>query len=231
MNIAGCSDSNAGAGGGGYSTQWPLNPGQTAPAGLPPGTDPCGNPSGCRSVPDLSYPADPTSGSVVAYSSNEGGWTAFGGTSVGAPTNAGLFADTNQGCFARLGRVGPALYANGTSSNFFDVTSGNNDLSDTHGGAVRRRPGVRRGQWPGHPHRPEPVPRAPGRRRMPLRVVGEPQHGSDQRRRDRDDLGRRLRQRHLGLVRHRRHGPDPDAVRHLHHGGRRRRPTGRAAWT
>ena len=141
MNIAGCSDSNAGAAGGGYSMQWPLNPGQTAPAGLPPGTDPCGNPSGCRSVPDLSYPADPTSGSVVAYSSNEGGWTAFGGTSVGAPTNAGLFADTNQGCFARLGRVGPALYANGTSSNFFDVTAGNNDLSDAHGGAFAAGPG------------------------------------------------------------------------------------------
>ena len=36
---------------------------------------------------------------------------AFGGTSVAAPTNAGLFADTNQGCFSQLGRVGPALYA------------------------------------------------------------------------------------------------------------------------
>ena len=144
MDIAGCSASNAGAGGGGYSSQWPLNPGQSTPPGFPgPGgaTDPCHNPAGCRSVPDLSYPSSPTAGSVVAYSSYDGGWTAFGGTSIAAPTGAGLFADTNQGCYARLGNVGPALYANGNSSNFFDVTSGNNDLTDSNGGLFPAGPG------------------------------------------------------------------------------------------
>ena len=66
----------------------------------------------CRAVPDLSYPADPSAGGVVAVL-RAAAWTAFGGTSVAAPTNAGLFADTNQGCFSPLGRVGPALYAAG----------------------------------------------------------------------------------------------------------------------
>ncbi len=142
VDIAGCSVSNAGSGGGGYSSQWPLNPGQSTPAGFPAGsTDPCGDPAGCRAVPDLSYPSAPTAGSVVAYSSYDGGWTAFGGTSIAAPTGAGLFADTNQGCDAQLGRVGPALYANDNSSNFFDVTSGNNDLTDSHGGLFTAGPG------------------------------------------------------------------------------------------
>jgi hypothetical protein len=87
---------------------------------------------GCRSVPDISYPADPSAGSLVAYYG--GGWSGYGGTSIAAPTNAGLFADTNQGCFYQLGSVGPALYANANSSNFFDVTSGENDLTNTNGG-------------------------------------------------------------------------------------------------
>jgi hypothetical protein len=71
---------------------------------------------------------------VAAYWS--GHWTDFGGTSVAAPANAGLFADTNQGCFRALGRVGPALYvarlANGAT--FTDITQGNNDFTDTNGG-------------------------------------------------------------------------------------------------
>ena len=61
---------------------------------------------------------------------------AFGGTSVAAPSNAGLFADTNQGCFSPLGRVGPALYAaeQASSGNFTDITSGNNDFTNTNCG-------------------------------------------------------------------------------------------------
>ena len=103
MDIAGCSASNAGAGGGGYSSQWPLNPGQSTPPGFP-------GPAGHRPVPQsgrVPCPCPtsrirptPTAGSVVAYSSYDGGWTAFGGTSIAAPTSAGLFADTNQGCYA-----------------------------------------------------------------------------------------------------------------------------------
>ena len=124
-------DTSLGAAGGGYSIEWPANPGQPAAAG--PDTNPCGLGS-CRAVPDFSYPADPSAGGVVAYW--EGRWTGFGGTSVAAPTNAGLFVDTNQGCFSQLGRVGPALYAaqQGNGDTFTDVTQGDNDFTDTNFG-------------------------------------------------------------------------------------------------
>ena len=85
-------------------------------------------------MPDFSYPSDPSAGGVAAYWN--GRWTGFGGTSVAAPTNAGLFVDTNQGCFSALGRVGPALYVAHLvdSDTFTDVTQGNNDFTDTNGG-------------------------------------------------------------------------------------------------
>ena len=120
-----------GAAGGGYSAEWPANPGQPAASG--PGRNPCGLAS-CRAVPDFSYPSDPAAGGVAAYWN--GHWTGFGGTSVAAPTNAGLFVDTNQGCFRALGRVGPALYVAHLfdSDTFTDVTQGNNDFTDTNGG-------------------------------------------------------------------------------------------------
>ena len=129
---------SVGAGGGGYSAEWPRNPGQPAPSGFPGGdTNPCMDVAqGCRAVPDISYPSDPGAGSVVAYFSGAlGGWTAFGGTSAAAPANAGLFADTDQGCAATLGAVGPALYAAG-SANFTDIGSGkgNNDFTNTDSG-------------------------------------------------------------------------------------------------
>jgi subtilase family serine protease len=120
-----------GAAGGGYSLQWPANPGQPAAFGAD--TNPCllGT---CRAVPDFSYPSDPSAGGVAAYWN--GHWTGFGGTSVAAPANAGLFVDTNQGCFRALGRVGPALYAaqQGNTGTFTDITQGNNDFTATNGG-------------------------------------------------------------------------------------------------
>jgi hypothetical protein len=120
-----------GAAGGGYSDEWPANPGQPAASG--PNANPCLL-STCRAVPDFSYPSDPTAGGVAAFWN--GRWTGFGGTSVAAPTNAGLFVDTNQGCFRTLGRVGPALYAarQANSATFTDITQGNNDFTDTNGG-------------------------------------------------------------------------------------------------
>ncbi len=112
-----------GAGGGGFSAVWSrpsFQNGFTANAN--------------RAVPDISYPSNPSGGGVAAF--YDGGWTAFGGTSVAAPTNAGLFADINQGCFNRLGMVLPSLYALGGSGNpnFTDITTGNNDFTDSHGG-------------------------------------------------------------------------------------------------
>jgi hypothetical protein len=117
-----------GAGGGGYSSYW----------GKPSYQDHLTtNPN--RAVPDLSYPSDPQNSSVVAYFS--GSWGGVGGTSVASPTNAGLFADTNQGCYSQLGMVGPNLYANGNSLNFTDVETGNNDFTDTNGGQYVALPG------------------------------------------------------------------------------------------
>jgi hypothetical protein len=115
--------SGRGAGGGGSSTVWPRPSYQPAFLGAH------------RAVPDIAYPGNPTAGGVVVVF--QGVWNAFGGTSVAAPTNAGLFADTNQGCFNRLGRVGPALWAAGLplgNTNFTDITSGNNDFTFTNGG-------------------------------------------------------------------------------------------------
>jgi hypothetical protein len=133
-----CQSQNPGAGGGGYSVEWPANPGQPAASGG--GTNPC-NLSSCRAVPDFSYPSDPAAGSVVDYW--DGSWGGAGGTSVAAPANAGLFVDTNQGCFSALGRVGPALYSaqQASSGNFTDVTSGDNDFTDTNLGHFPAGPG------------------------------------------------------------------------------------------
>jgi hypothetical protein len=86
-----------------------------------------------RAVPDFSYDADPQSG-VQIFWSGQGGWGAIGGTSMAAPTNAGLFADTNQGCYNPLGMVAPNLYSHSGAGNFSDVISGNNDYTNTHSG-------------------------------------------------------------------------------------------------
>ncbi len=141
VNHPACADPRLGAGGGGYSAEWPRIPNQPPATGSGPDFDPCNDSAGCRSVPDISYPSDPSAGAVVAYF--DGTWTGFGGTSVAAPTNAGLFADTNQGCSRRLGRVAPALYAaaGGSSATFTDIASGNNDFTDSHGGEFQSGPG------------------------------------------------------------------------------------------
>jgi ribosomal protein L24E len=91
-------------------------------------------------VPDLSGSANPSHG-VAAYFQGFGGWTVFGGTSAVAPSDAGLFADTNQGCNTSVGMVGPTLYSAAGGSNFTDVTAGNIDFTDTNGGLFAAKPG------------------------------------------------------------------------------------------
>jgi hypothetical protein len=132
-SLPNCDNPNGdnGAAGGGYSLLWARPSWQPVASGSE--TDPCGQANGCRSVPDLSGPASPSHG-VVAYFAPFGGWTVYGGTSVVAPSVAGLFADTNQGCTAPLGMAGPALYAADNSSDFTDVSLGNNDFTDSNGG-------------------------------------------------------------------------------------------------
>ena len=152
-----------------------------------------------RAVPDISYPGDPSSGGggVAAY--YNGGWTAFGGTSVAAPTNAGLFADINQGCFNRLGMVLPALYAAGGSgnTNFTDITRATTTSPTRNGGDFGATRRLRRRQRSGHPCRPESRPLVQGGDGCPSVAAVHPQHGPAQRQRCHHGLRRRLRQRDL----------------------------------
>ncbi|HLJ95775.1 MAG TPA: S53 family peptidase, partial [Gemmataceae bacterium] len=50
-----------------------------------------------RTIPDVSYVADPNTGLAVYDSYGSGGWAVYGGTSVGAPQWAGLVALVDQG--------------------------------------------------------------------------------------------------------------------------------------
>ena len=111
---------------------------------------PCHAPAGsyCRELPDVSAYADQRVGYSIYvdplyYDINgklreifSGGWTADGGTSAAAPLWAALLTDINQGCTAKVGMVNPALYRLGASGSgaFTDITSGNNDYTNTEGG-------------------------------------------------------------------------------------------------
>jgi subtilase family serine protease len=118
------------AGGGGNSTTFVAPTWQQVPAARSGNTSfSCGSTAPfnqqCREVPDVSASADPNHGDVVFF---EGGWHPFGGTSQAAPMWAALVADTNQGCAAPAGLLGPALYGSGASAAFHDVTTGNNNI-------------------------------------------------------------------------------------------------------
>lgn len=80
-----------------------------------------------RTSPDVAYDADPNTGVYVYF---QGGWYAFGGTSIGAPQWAALVAITDQG--RGISGVGsldgasqtlPAIY-NLPSTDFHDITKG-----------------------------------------------------------------------------------------------------------
>jgi subtilase family serine protease len=86
-----------------------------------------------RTVPDVSYDADPSSGVAVYDSTSYSGYTGWwevGGTSAGAPQWAALVALTNAGHTSSLGQANGTLYSlsksTGYASCFDDVTSGNN---------------------------------------------------------------------------------------------------------
>lgn len=129
-----------GAGGGGISSLWTMPSYQSGSASSlnvinsnSSGT-PCGAGAGsyCREVPDVSASADENHGYVV-YSN--GAWTAYGGTSAAAPLWAAFTALTNasSACGGTpIGFANPLLYnaaAGAFSSDFNDITSGNNNLS------------------------------------------------------------------------------------------------------
>lgn len=132
------------AGGGGLSTAWSQPSWQSGP-GV---SNTYSN--GKREVPDVSLNADPNTSyliycTVTAAGCDSSAWFLVGGTSAAAPMWAAFIALTNQkilhdGGF-NIGFLNPFLYqidqnASGTSysSDFHDVTTGNNDgLNDGSG--------------------------------------------------------------------------------------------------
>jgi subtilase family serine protease len=88
----------------------------------------CGN---HLAVADVSADADPNTGVAVydtyaPYTNQPADWGVVGGTSASAPFIAGLFA--NKGVPSNL--LGPNTLFAADSSNFNDITSGNNEQSD-----------------------------------------------------------------------------------------------------
>ena len=107
-----------GASGGGASFFFPKPSWQTGP-GVPS--------DGARDVPDVSLSASPGHDGFLYYSGGTQG--VVGGTSVGAPTFAGLVALMNQSSGSGgQGNINPALYklAQTNSAAFHDITTGDN---------------------------------------------------------------------------------------------------------
>lgn len=117
------------AAGGGFSHVFGVPTFQT-------GTLPSG--SAGRGVPDVGYQASARTG-VQVYDtdfSSGGGWFVVGGTSSGSPQWAGMVAIADQLNGGPLGFINPALYRIGANparyaADFFDVTTGNNQLDPT----------------------------------------------------------------------------------------------------
>jgi kumamolisin len=106
-----------GAGGGGYSVQFPLPAWQAADKITPPAK--LG-----RGVPDVSGDADPDTGYNVLV---DGQSLVIGGTSAVAPLWSALIARLNQKLGTPVGFLQPALYALPASSGaFHDITVGSN---------------------------------------------------------------------------------------------------------
>jgi len=88
----------------------------------------------CREVPDISANAGV---GMVIY--EDGTWAVVGGTSLSAPLVAGIVSDRNDGCTSTTADWAPSLYGAAAQglygSGLTDITSGNNDATDTYGGA------------------------------------------------------------------------------------------------
>ena len=89
-----------------------------------------------RLVPDVSMPADPYTGAYLFY---KGSASVIGGTSWSAPTWAGFCALINQarsvaGSTGGIGLLNPSVYPLIGSTNFHDITVGNNAGSTAAGG-------------------------------------------------------------------------------------------------
>jgi subtilase family serine protease len=89
--------------------------------------------SGKRGVPDVAYDADPSTG-VPIYDSGEKGWVQVGGTSMGSPEWAALFAIANsmrgQNGYPPLTLPQQFLYPD-AEGDYHDITSGENGKCGT----------------------------------------------------------------------------------------------------
>ncbi|MGO9875296.1 MAG: protease pro-enzyme activation domain-containing protein [Acidimicrobiia bacterium] len=139
-----CAQGGGGASGGGLSKEYRRPSWQPVAANATCST--------CREVPDISANAG------VFETFFDSGWVAVGGTSVAAPTLAGIAADIDQGSKnGRIGDLAPKLGAlaelhvygsaladvdTGINWNTFRVEKpGSNDLTRTHGGSYETAPG------------------------------------------------------------------------------------------
>jgi subtilase family serine protease len=125
--------------GGGYSILFPRPAFQdTLPAGSSYIGSSVGAPgpnSNMRGVPDVAYQASGGTGPLVYI---DGFWFSVGGTSCSSPQWAGLIAIADQISGTDLGYINPALYKIGADASryahdFFDVTTGKNQISSIPG--------------------------------------------------------------------------------------------------
>jgi len=116
-------NNGSGAPGGGTSIYF-ARPGWQNGTGVPTGT--------MRTVPDVAGTADPSTGAVLYYNGTK---TTVGGTSWSSPTWAGYCALINQARanvgLSSLGLLGPYIYPLIHTSNFRDITQGNNATANS----------------------------------------------------------------------------------------------------
>ncbi len=132
LSVGGTSLSLSSSGGYGSETAWADGGGGYSAVELEPGYQTSVQASGARSTPDVAFDADPNTG-VEVYAtdprSGQGSWNVVGGTSVGAPSWAGIIAIVDQGR-AVAGKASldgpsqtlPALYA-APSTDFHSVAA------------------------------------------------------------------------------------------------------------
>jgi kumamolisin len=114
------SANNEGATGGGVSGFFAI-PSYQSNANVPASSNPAGFAG--RGVPDVAGDADPTTGYDTLVDGQSG---VIGGTSAVAPLWAGLIALINQSIGKPVGFINPLLYSAPESTDFHDITSGNN---------------------------------------------------------------------------------------------------------
>jgi subtilase family serine protease len=126
------SETEEGAGGGGFSSLYAAPKYQRGVSGI----------SSQRGVPDITYDAAAHGGLVVAWGSRgtPGEFWIFSGTSEGTPQWAALTAIADQVAGRRLGNINPALYQIGQRSlaryALHDITVGNNSYAGVTGYAA-----------------------------------------------------------------------------------------------